>query len=98
MEGTIKKVKDKYFFILIPDSRQIFGHTSSWLSYPGPRMDDVVEFDLVPSLKPQYKDQAANVKRIGSASTPIADAVAALAEPMAATVPDNNQNGTTEAK
>ena len=70
MQGIVKKVKDKYFFILIPDNRQIFGHVSSWLSYPGPRLDDLVEFDLMGSLKPQYQHQAANVRRIGSISTP----------------------------
>jgi hypothetical protein len=74
MQGIVKKVKDKYFFILIPDTRQIFGHVSSWLSYPGPRLDDLVEFDLVVSLKPQYQYQAANVKRIGSVTTLVTDA------------------------
>jgi hypothetical protein len=73
MEGIVKKVKDKYFFILIPDTRQIFGHVSSWLSYPGPRLDDLVEFDLVVSLKPQYQHQATNVKRIGSITSPETD-------------------------
>ena len=82
MQGIVKKVKDKYFFILIPDTRQIFGHVSSWLSYPGPRLDDLVEFDLMGSLKPQYKHQAANVKRIGSITAPVTDAAGrdALAE------------------
>jgi hypothetical protein len=82
MQGIVKKVKDKYFFILIPDARQIFGHVSSWLSYPGPRLDNLVEFDLVVSLKPQYQHQAANVKRIGSITTPVTVAAGrdALAE------------------
>ena len=88
MQGIIHKVKDRYFFILIPDSRQIFGHISSWLSFPGPRVNDIVQFELVQSLKPQFHDQAANVKRTGHIEPPIStptptlmqDAIAALAE------------------
>ena len=64
MQGIIKKLKETYGFILIEDDRQIFFHASTWLSKSHPAVDDVVEFDLIPSHKPQFREQAINVRKI----------------------------------
>jgi hypothetical protein len=64
MKGIVKLVRPKYIFILIPDDRQIFAHSSTWMSIDPPCVDDVVEFDIAPSIKPQYKDQAMRVRKI----------------------------------
>jgi len=77
MEGLIIKVKEKYGFILVDGSRQIFYHISGVLTR-GLREGDTVTFDLVQSLKSQYQHQAINVKRIpGPISTSVVEALAA---------------------
>ncbi len=64
MQGIIKKVKETYGFILIEDDRQVFFHLSTWLSKLAPTEGDAVEFDLVPSHKPQFKEHAVKVRKI----------------------------------
>ena len=64
IKGTIRKVKPTYFFILIENDRQVFAHLSGWLSNDAPREFDEVEFDIIPSHKPQFREQAINIKKI----------------------------------
>ena len=55
MKGIIKLVKEKYFFILIPDTRQVFAHRSTWLSLTPPCIDDVVEFDQQQTREEEHR-------------------------------------------
>jgi cold shock CspA family protein len=64
MQGIVKKIKGTYGFILIENDRQIFYHASSWLSKDSATEGDTVEFDVIPSHKPQFKEQAIHVKKI----------------------------------
>ena len=76
MQGTIRKVKPTYFFILIENEREVFAHLSGWLSKDTPREFDEVEFDLIPSHKPQFKEQAVRVKKTATLSQAGAEALA----------------------
>ena len=76
MQGIIRKVKPTYFFILIENDREVFAHLSGWLSKDAPREFDEVEFDLIPSHKPQFKEQAVRVRKIVIASPSAVDTLA----------------------
>jgi hypothetical protein len=63
-QGIIIKIKPTYGFILVEDIKQVFFHVGQWLSKDLPKEFDAVEFDLVRSHKPQFKECANNVRKI----------------------------------
>ena len=65
--GTVANVqKERSYFFISYEARQIFCHVSHWSELELPSLGDKVSFEIGPARKPQYPFQAVNVRPAGA--------------------------------
>jgi hypothetical protein len=61
--GTVVNVqKQRSYFFISYEARQIFCHVSHWSELELPALGDRVSFEIGPARKPEYPFQAVNVR------------------------------------
>jgi hypothetical protein len=80
--GTVVNVqKQRSYFFISYEARQIFCHVSHWSELELPSLGDRVSFEIGPARKPQYPFQAVKVRLAGAITAGIEALVANQAAP-----------------